>query len=426
MRKLTRRGVSPVIATIMMVVITMVLSATVVVMVMNFDPGGGGMRFGSFSKAERTANDQYVFTFGSFQPKTLFSEVKASVAGQLTPLALSSYPSSSPYGPSSSVTSMYFIDLGREGAISVGDMLVIVFGASQAGKLVEVAIVLSAGGSVLADTSVTVGSNPTPIPIPADYTFTVSVGKASITGYKGAGGAITLPSTLGGCPVVTIKQQAFQTLTSLTSLIIPDCVKTVENNAFRLCTSLTSVTIGNGVTSIGGQVFQSCTSLTSVTIGSGVTSIGDNAFNTCTLLTSVIIPNSVTSIGNSAFNSCTSLKSVSMGSGLISIASATFQSCSSLTSVTIPNSVTTIGYRAFRYCTSLLSFTFGSGVTSIGDEMFKGCTKLTSIRFLGNAPTVTGTNWITGTISGLTGHRYSAASGFTNPFYGLKMDTVMS
>ena len=31
-----------------------------------------------------------------------------------------------------------------------------------------------------------------------DYTYTVNGGVATITGYTGAGGAITIPSTLGG------------------------------------------------------------------------------------------------------------------------------------------------------------------------------------------------------------------------------------
>ena len=215
-----------------------------------------------------------------------------------------------------------------------------------------------------------------------DYTYTVSGGVATITDYTGAGGAITIPSTLGGHPVVAIGDYAFSS-----------------------CTSLTSVTIPSSVTSIGNYTFADCTSLTSITIPSSVTSIGGSAFYYCISLTSVTIPDSVTSIGDSAFSHCTSL-----------------------TSVTIPDSVTSIGNSAFASCTSLTSVTIGSGVTSIGNNAFSVCTSLTSIAFLGLvAPTAVGADWILGTPVGITGHAY-AASNFPAPggvFHGLTMGAVI-
>lgn len=42
-----------------------------------------------------------------------------------------------------------------------------------------------------------------------DYTYTVTAGQAQITGYTGAGGDVTIPSTLGGAPVTSIGDQAF-------------------------------------------------------------------------------------------------------------------------------------------------------------------------------------------------------------------------
>ena len=44
-----------------------------------------------------------------------------------------------------------------------------------------------------------------------DYTYTVSGGKATITGYSGPGGTVTIPSTIGSgnYPVTAIGDMAF-------------------------------------------------------------------------------------------------------------------------------------------------------------------------------------------------------------------------
>jgi hypothetical protein len=137
-----------------------------------------------------------------------------------------------------------------------------------------------------------------------DWTYTISSpGVATITGYIGNGGAITVPSNLDGNTVTCIGQHAFNTDygSLVTSVIIPSSVTYIDEMAFGGCTALTSVTIPDSVTTIGVSAFFYCTHLTSVTIPSSVTTIGENAFGYCTLLTSITIPDSVTRIGNLAF-----------------------------------------------------------------------------------------------------------------------------
>lgn len=173
-----------------------------------------------------------------------------------------------------------------------------------------------------------------------DFTYTATATEVIITGYTGTGGAVTIPSSIGGLPVTDI-----------------------WSNAFNQKTTLTSVSIPGSVTTIGDYAFQGCTGLTSVTIPNSVTSIGESAFDSCGGLTSVTIPNSVTSIGIYAFYKCTGLTNVTIGNGVTLLDSAVFASCTGLTSVTI-----------------------GNGVTRIGQQPFNNCLKLAGIYFQGNAP----------------------------------------
>jgi len=120
-----------------------------------------------------------------------------------------------------------------------------------------------------------------------DWTYSVSGGYLTITGYTGSGGAISTPESLDGTGV--------SQLASWNGISIFGASNT----------SVTSVTINVPVQLIGDSAFQNCTGLTSVTIPSTVTSIGQYAFYGCTALSSITIPNSVTSIGQYAFSGCT-------------------------------------------------------------------------------------------------------------------------
>ena len=170
------------------------------------------------------------------------------------------------------------------------------------------------------------------------FTYTVSNNQATITRYSGVGGAVTMPSSVNGIPVVTIGNgypvfppYIFYTPnTSVTSISIPSSVTTISSNVFNSCTSLARVTIPDSVRLIGFNAFWGCTGLTTLTIPNSVTSIQSSAFVGCTSLTDVSIPASVTSVQEGAFDGCTSLASVNiLGSGT-NIEPLTFSGCSSL------------------------------------------------------------------------------------------------
>ncbi len=253
------------------------------------------------------------------------------------------------------------------------------------------------------------------------YTYEVSNGEVTITDVNTSiSGSITIPDTLGGHPVISIGDYAFDSCTALTAITIPDSVTSIDYNAFRLCSSLTSITIPDSVTSIGDDAFWHCTGLTEITIPDSVTSIGDDAFYDCNSLTYNTYDNgmylgnatnpyvylakatssSITSInihpntkfiGDDAFYGCTGLTSVTIGSGVTSIGDDAFYNCTGLTEITIPDSVTSIGSYAFYRCTGLTEITIPDSVTSIGGSAFSGCTGLTynifdNAKYLGNEP----------------------------------------
>ena len=134
------------------------------------------------------------------------------------------------------------------------------------------------------------------------YTYTVTDGKATITDVDTAiSGDITIPSTLGGYPVVTIGDSAFMYCSKLANLSIPDSVMFIGDSAFDSCTSLANINIPSGVTAIGYNTFFYCTSLESIYIPDNVTTIGKGAFKYCSNLTDVTIPSNTISIGSYAF-----------------------------------------------------------------------------------------------------------------------------
>lgn len=280
-----------------------------------------------------------------------------------------------------------------------------------------------------------------------DFTFTSTASAVTITGYIGAGGAVSVPDSINGLPVRTIQGSAFKGKTTLTGITLPDSVASIGDSAFESCTGLVEITIGAGVTSIGFFSFDSCFSLesfsvsaanpnysavdgvlfdkvqtallkyppqkagaydipagvkfiaataffrcsklTGVTIPPSVISLGSYSFHACTGLSEIsIIPSGTTNIGTGAFYKCSGLTSVILGEGVSQIGNEAFLNCKALTGIVIPDSVTGIGNAAFAFFTSLGSILIGDGVTSIGKSAFSGCSGLTGITIPGNVSSI--------------------------------------
>ena len=139
-----------------------------------------------------------------------------------------------------------------------------------------------------------------------DFTYSVSGGSATVSGYTGGATSVSIPSTLGGAAVGAIGSYAFED-SGIHSVSMPSSLKTIGNGAFGNCTSLSGVSFSGGLKSIGIGAFQNCPSLTTLTLPSGLESIGASGFEGCSGLTNITIPSSVTSIGSGAFDGCPNL-----------------------------------------------------------------------------------------------------------------------
>ena len=104
------------------------------------------------------------------------------------------------------------------------------------------------------------------------------------------------------------------------------------------------------------------------------------------------------------------------GLPVIRIEQGAFLGCTNLMSVAIPSSVISIGENAFMGC-GLTNVTIGSSVTNLGWGVFYNCTSLTGVYFLGNAPSIAGSDLFFGATN-VTVYYLSGSTGWAKTFGG--------
>ena len=273
-------------------------------------------------------------------------------------------------------------------------------------------------------------------------TYTVANNEVTITRCQyDAKTHITIPSKIGGYPVTTIANNAFENCYYITGVTIPNTVKKIGGMAFYYCMTMSEINIPDSVTSIGYGAFYGCTNVSSITIGKGLSSIGDRvafyhcssvlesitvdpqnthfkSVNNCLIesaknklllgcsnsvipddgsvtyiesgaftgnknITSLYIPDTVTYIYGGSLAQCPLLKTVRLPKNITEIPLSLFNTCESLTEITIPENVVKIGDEAFNYCTSLSTVIIPNSVKTINSSAFTNCTKLSDVYFTG-------------------------------------------
>ena len=234
-------------------------------------------------------------------------------------------------------------------------------------------------------------------------TYSVSNGEATITGGVDRTyiGDFVIPSTLGGYPVTSIGDYAFQycmfrSLVIAESITIPPNVTTIGKGAFSDCWGLKIIEIPASVTSIGEGAFAGSRVLSKIILdennpayklNDGVLFTNDGArLLGCPVTKSsgqYIIPLGVKILDPGVFAFSHDLTNIVIPDSVITIGDRAFEGCWSLTSVEIPDSVMSIGDSAFNYCRSLTSIDIPNSVTSIGDYAFYDCSSLTTVYYGG-------------------------------------------
>lgn len=246
-----------------------------------------------------------------------------------------------------------------------------------------------------------------PVKCIADNAFNPQVGSSGFIFNRVTTG-IVLPKGLK-----SIGQRAFNQLTELKEIVIPDTVTEIGTDAFARCFNLTNVKLSRNLKEIPERCFLD-TKLSSVVLPDTLEIIGAGAFAVNLVgqygyegseLSSVVIPASVNYIGADAFKQCEKLKDISfvdpynlewIGSyafsktawyeaqadGLIILGDILCEYKGTMPEnyeLTIPSTIKAIVGNAFSYQINLRKVTIPTGVRLIGDVIFCGCSGLEEV-----------------------------------------------
>jgi hypothetical protein len=163
---------------------------------------------------------------------------------------------------------------------------------------------------------------------------------------------------------------------------IPDGVVRIEDSAFEGLTGITEVSLPDTLKSIGARAFYGCanTDFTTITFPSSLERIGDYAFHGCRYLKTInVFPASLKSIGDYAFSGSNTtyapeITAVDLSEAVLltKIGNHVFEYCDQLETLKLHDGISGIGEYAFRGCTDLGNITFPTSLENLGQHAFAG------------------------------------------------------
>ena len=207
-----------------------------------------------------------------------------------------------------------------------------------------------------------------------------------VTIVKGYGGTVDEGGTeYQDGDDLEIPPHAFQAVTTLTNLVLPDKLTSIRSQAFYGCTNLSgSLNLPEGLVELETAAFWDCRSLTgSLTLPSTLKKIGshkgyisdwDGVFAGCGFVCELKIPEGVTVIGMGAFKACKGLYGeLRLPEKLEYLGEGAFSDVLNMTgSIEIPQGVSEIPSNCFRNSGFNGNLKLHDGITAIGSDAFSG------------------------------------------------------
>jgi len=95
-----------------------------------------------------------------------------------------------------------------------------------------------------------------PVVAQAQFEYTIDNGTVTIIQYHGDGGAVTIPDTIDGLPVMGIEYLTFHRSTGLTSSVIPDSVISIWGFTFTHSPAPATVRVQRSVNLVDWEDWQ--------------------------------------------------------------------------------------------------------------------------------------------------------------------------
>lgn len=189
---------------------------------------------------------------------------------------------------------------------------------------------------------------------------------------------VVIPAEINGLPVTSIGDFAFEDLTNMTKLVIPNSVLKIGMGACASCSRLENVSFSDNLRSIGDFAFADC-DLKSLDFGESLIEIGVAAFHGCYKIEELNIPDNVTDISDFAFFQCENLKKVTLGENTQRIGKGAFSQCIYLENISNGKNIKYIDDGAFISCVSLKNVDVNETLESVGNAAFISCYMLENI-----------------------------------------------
>ena len=228
-----------------------------------------------------------------------------------------------------------------------------------------------------------------------------SDGTATLTGMcVTAKGDVSIPETIGGCPVTELGDSLFNGSTEMTGVRIPSGVTALPDGFFAGCDALASVTLPDTLEDFGDNDLRAVGTRggrsglwvqdgwvlgylgeapSAVEIPDGVKGIAAYAFADQGGLEAVVFPDTLEYVGVNAFRRCTGLARIDLPDGVVRVDDGAFQDCTYAQTLAAPASLRRVGAAAFANAANLGKVALADGLLEVGPAAFSNAWRMLSV-----------------------------------------------